>query len=45
MAETGPSLDVDWLEQQVCDGPARRIVDDDALAEQIGEAPRSCPTP
>jgi hypothetical protein len=45
MADTGPSLDTDWLEQQVCSGPPRDIVDDAALTERLGEAPHSCRTP
>ena len=42
MAASGPSTDVQWLEDQVCNGPARKLVDDAALADRLGEAPKSC---
>ena len=42
MGESGHSLDVDWLEEQTCNGPARQLVDDAMLASVLKEAPESC---
>jgi hypothetical protein len=42
MAGSVPSRDVQWLEDQVCNGPARKLVDDAALADRLGDAPHSC---
>jgi WD40 repeat protein len=36
---------VDWLEARVCDGPVRRLVEDAALEQQLGERPHSCQNP
>ena len=42
MANSSPSTDVAWLEQQVCEGPPRTLVDDAALTQRLGDAPHSC---
>jgi hypothetical protein len=42
MANSNPSTDVTWLEQQVCEGPPRALVGDAALAQRLGEVPHSC---
>jgi hypothetical protein len=42
MADSNPSPDVSWLERQVCEGPPRKLVDDAALTQRLGEEPHSC---
>ena len=42
MANSNPSTDATWLEQQVCEGPPRSLVADAALAQRLGEQPHSC---